>query len=239
MIQKFFEDLGNKAVQLYEHVAYHKNVLNPKIIENGWFPSSITLRHKHDLDETIDEFMEKCITGDYYDQIKYDCIMERYPNRKEIFQEAFRLFEEEKYVACIPLFLSQVDGIIMDAGLKGFFLGQSKLKQGFTQDSLKYLEYLKIYMIESGHVQPEEKARAWILSLYGSVIEGADKLSISKESSKIDAKTVGYFNRHAILHGNIDYIKYGTKQNALKSISLLLFIAQTLDIINKNKSAVD
>lgn len=238
MIKDFFDDLGKKAVQLYEHVTYHKNVLNPKIIENGWFPSSITIRHKHELNETIDEFMEKCITGEYYDQIKYDLIMDRYPNRKEIFQEAFRLFEDENYIACIPLLLSQVDGIIMDSGLKGFFLGHTKIKKGLTKDDLKYLEYLKIYMVESGHVQPEDKVRAWVLSLYSSVIDSANKLSISKESSQIDAKNVGYFNRHAILHGNIDYINYGTKINALKSISLLIFIIQTLDIINKNKSSV-
>lgn len=231
-INIWLEGVKKIVLQLTNQVLYHKNFLNPLLIEKGWFPSSITLIHKLEDNESIDNFMLRCIEGKYYDQIKNDLILKRYPHRKLVFTEAFNLFEEERYIACIPLFLSQIDGIIIESGLKGFFQGQVKIKGGHTAQDLKYIEYLKMYQNRSDNFGSEDALRVFFLSFYASVIEKAGELSIAKESSKIDAISEGFFNRHGILHGNKDYLNYGTKINALKAISLLLFVIQTLDIVH-------
>lgn len=234
-LKKILEDISTKLNLLNDHVLFHKNELNPKIIENGWFPSSITFRHKLQEGETIDNFMERCISGDYYHQIKQDYILKKYPNRQIIFQEAFELHEKGRYIASIPLFLTQIDGIIMESGLKGFFLGRNAIQKGITKDDLKYLEYLKCYLVDSGHTNPSDQVRVFFLSFYSAVIEKASELDVSNGTTKIDARSVGFFNRHGILHGNSDYLEYGSKTNALKVISLLIFVIQTLDILDWNK----
>ena len=231
--KELFFNIGNAVSRLYEHASYNKNVLNPLIVKNGWYPNSITLRHKLIEGETIDSFMERCLCGDYYTQIKNDYILNKYSNRREIFTEAFNLFEDERYIACIPLLLSQVDGIIMESGLKGFFLGKNKIKENQTKE-LKYIEYLKKYATDFENGNVEILVKQFFLSFYEGAYNEGGSLSISRESSQVEANEIGFFNRHGILHGDSNYLEYGTKINALKAISLLVFVIQTLDIINQD-----
>lgn len=233
-IREFILNIKNRMTRLHKHASYNKNILNPLIVKNGWYPNSITLRHRLEKGETIDSFMVRCLSGDYYIQIKNDYILNKYINRKEIFTEAFTLFEDERYIACIPLFLSQIDGIIMESGLKGFFQGEIKLKENRTKEDLKYIEYLKKYATDSENENIEILVKKLFLSFYEGAYNQGGNLSISRESSQIQANEIGFFNRHGILHGNANYLEYGTKINALKTISLLLFVIQTLDIVNQD-----
>lgn len=231
-IREFVLKLRNAMSRIYEHTSYNKNVLNPLLISSGWYPNTVTFRHKLRESETIDSFMERCILGKYYNQFKYDYIIKKYSNRKDIFEEAFNLFESERYIACIPLFLSQIDGIIIESGLKGFFLGDVKIKENRTKEDLKYIEYLNKYSKDDENGNLEVLVKKILLSFYECAYTKGGSLSISRESSQIKAQEIGFFNRHGILHGNSDYLQYGTKINAIKAISLLLFVIQTLDILN-------
>jgi len=231
MVKKFFNDLGNLATNALNHTRKHKNEIIPKMIANGWYPSTITFRCKLKEDESIDDFMERCLTGEYYDQIKNDYIIGKNPNRNEILTEAFNLYEEQRYIACIPLFLSQIDGIVSDTGKNGFFIGKKSINSNENKNQLIYMEYLKTFTTNLPK-NSEDAFKGLYLMLYSGVLEDTDTRTISNGSTKVDAKVIGGLNRHGILHGKKEFINYGSKINALKVISLLLFVIQTLDVVD-------
>ena len=59
--------------------------------------------------KSLDAFMIKHLTDDW-DSIT-SRVISLYPKRKDILEVAFKLHREGNYIACIPLFLSQIDGI--------------------------------------------------------------------------------------------------------------------------------
>ena len=198
--------------------------LNEELIQQGWFPNTIILRHQKLGNESIDDFMIRCLTGSFYERIKSEYIYPLYPHRQEIYKEAFRLYEEQRYLAAIPLFLSQIDGIIAESGLSGMFDGKSELIKNAKPEELKFFEYLNHY------IQTSNKDS---LIMYNqNIIEKRKNLTISKKTKYLlNPNEIGQLNRHGILHGNKDFLNYGSQINTLKVISLTLFIINALEIM--------
>ncbi len=139
----------------------------------GWFPSYITFKTPVLEGETADNYMERCLTENYED-IK-SIILESYPNRKYILDEAFNLFEENRYIAAIPLFISQLDGLSAEYGLSPYFTNTNLSKsqrRNLSEDQLFKLEKFPIYLKEALKNELLGQSQE-IISYYEEVIENA------------------------------------------------------------------
>lgn len=215
-IRDVSEGLGLLMLSHQQNQAMHD-----ELIKRGWFYYSGMIWKIKKETETIDEYMERCILENY-DRIKEGYCYEPYPHRKIILEEAFKLFEEERYIACIPLFLSQIDGISQDAKTAGFFSGKNQLSKN-TPLSEKRFTYSVGDQVSEGESKD-------ILNYFYSkfLAENSENLHISQKTTfiaiKARPKDIDYLNRHGIMHGHIDYLEYGTRLNALKVITALLFV---------------
>lgn len=212
-IRDVSEGLGLLVLSHQQNQAMHD-----ELIKRGWFYYSGMIWKIKKETETIDEYMERCIL-ERYDRIKEEYCYEPYPHRKIILEEAFKLFEEERYIACIPLFLSQIDGISQDAKTAGFFNGKNQL-------SKKISPCKKRFTYSVGDQVSEGESKDILNSFYSKFLaENSENLHISQKTKFIASpKDIDCFNRHGIMHGHIDYLEYGTRLNALKVITALLFV---------------
>lgn len=205
----------------------------------GWFPSYITFKTPVLEGETADNYMERCLTENYED-IK-SIILESYPNRKYILDEAFNLFEENRYIAAIPLFISQLDGLSAEYGLSPYFTNTNLPKsqrRNLSEDQLFKLEKFPIYLKEALKNELLGQSQE-IISYYEEVIENACNSFILKNTNSVDTDNpINILNRHGILHGHESFLDYGNKRNCLKIISLFLFVDHILSLLDKNLDQV-
>lgn len=198
--------------------------LERELINGGWYPIRLIGRVEKDKSESIDHFMERVLCGRFYIQIKHNYCYEQYPERKHILEEAFKLFEEERYFSCIPLFLSQIDGISKDFGVKGMFQGKNEKEIGgnHKKEEFSFFSYV-IKHTENNSLIKSNVLKFLYSPLYLS--RGASNLtSINTNTNHINPDQTSYLNRHAILHGYLEFINYGSRINALKVINLLIFV---------------
>ncbi|QQN38540.1 hypothetical protein [Acinetobacter sp. CS-2] len=211
-----------KSISIFIENASSQKKLNEELVQQGWYPNTITIRHKKFVNESIDDFMIRCLTEHYYEDIKSEYFYNSYPHRRKIYEEAFKLYEEQRYLAAIPLFLSQIDGIISESGLSGMFLGDNKLNNNSKPEKLKFFEYLKFHI--------HSHSGKSLIKYNENIIELGGELSISKGTSQIqNPDEIEHLNRHGILHGNKKFLDYGTQINTLKVISLTLFIMNAIE----------
>lgn len=214
----------------------HQKELMKTMSVDGWFPSAATFLTHIEDDEDIDSYMERCIIGQL-DEIE-ELLYEHHPERKIILEEAFRLFKEERYIAAIPLFISQLDGLSEDKNYSPFFstdpkVDFKKLKHGDprkirAQSFPKVLKHALENSIEE--IDPE------LLDFYSEVIVNAASTFIADRTPNVDlTDSKKVLNRNGIMHGHKDFVAYGTRINTLKVISLLLFVDHILGLIDKTK----
>jgi hypothetical protein len=129
-------------------------------------------------------------------------LVRNYPERAHIIDMAFRLHKDGNYIACIPLFLAQTDGICAQQIKSYLFSGHDKRNE-FIRDILK----------------SKPKNAVILAPMLQSTQFGA---SISKKSENQKKKAP---NRNGILHGSRKHLDYGTDINSLKCISLLAYIS--------------
>ena len=199
------------------------------LAKNGWYydlnmPFSWIFKLKKDLkyenlrDEDKIKLIEELFKN-YFDEninnIKNN-VISKYENREHILKEAFEAHEQGKYNLSIPIFIIQADGIFKEITSTNFFIkGKRKSIDNFIREnnssgfSKAFLESLK--KITPINISTNEKTK----------ILNRPNIS-TNEKTKI-------LNRHFILHGNS--LKYGTKINSLKSISLLNFIVSVGEIL--------
>lgn len=189
------------------------------LLRNGWYPVRLIGRVEKAQDESIDQYMERLITGRFYIQIKENYCYQQYPEREHILKEAFYLFENEKYIACIPLFLSQIDGIAKDFGTNGFFSGKTNNNEKIQEKFMFHVSKL---------VGIDNSVSKYVAEFFYSLLfigpENLNNLTILKNTHCTRPDENNFLNRHGIMHGNKDYLAYGTRFNALRSINLLLFL---------------
>jgi hypothetical protein len=146
----------------------------------------------------LDDFMISHLTEDW-DKITTR-IIQFYPHRKHVLEVAFQLHKDKIYVASVPLFFSQVDGICKDD------LGQFL----FTDRKDRQKEIRRI--IENS----DSLSTNILLEILSS--ETSFSASIAKANKHLAP------NRHGILHGSKEHLDYGTEKNSFKSFSLLAFV---------------
>jgi hypothetical protein len=152
----------------------------------------------------LDDFMESHLVESWLTLTTR--ILKNYPQRTEILSTAFTLHTEGRFVASIPLFLSQCDGIVFAKFNHSLF--------GKRNKKLLIGETLK-EKIERGEIEKDG-----VLDIFYEALRV--KNAFSANSS--DANTQSAPNRHGVLHGLEGHLDYGTKKNSLKTFSLLAYL---------------
>lgn len=190
-----------------------------EMINYGWYPDfngfSINglIRFSKEVDElSKDEINDFFV--DYYKN-KIEAIKEKifniFPIRKDVLQAAFDAHEKENYLLAIPIFLIHIDGISLDTFKKYFFIKKKGTNYPEILDTIEKMNFLSEFS----------------LSLL-TPFQSEQPITYSEKQRGEDFKQ---FNRHQIMHGESLY--YGTEINSYKAISLLLYIVQASDIIDR------
>ena len=107
-VQNYIPKIGYFAQQAIRwQVAQKINVA--EMARQGWFPNGFTFFIERREGQCLDDFMISHI-DDCLQELKKE-IIEHCENRTHILEVAFKLHEEGNYIASIPLFLTQSDGI--------------------------------------------------------------------------------------------------------------------------------
>lgn len=210
-IIKFAETVGTISLEFAKKAQEWQKVQKVNVIylaEMGWFPNWGTFfYYPSEEHKTADDLMISQIDEDW-DDLKVK-ILELSPNRKPILEVAFKLHEEGNYIASIPLFLSQADGICSEE-FTHFFSKDSTTGNRASDEIIKQAENSEI-----------------VTNFLSGILLEPFKvdLQISKGSSRASkaAKAKGP-NRHGIIHGSRKHLDYGTKINGYKAFSFLAFI---------------
>ncbi len=133
-----------------------------------------------------------------------ESIRENFPARERFVKAAFRAHRNQDYIASVPLFLIQSDGICLD-------ITGAQLFEKRSQDELRVVTYIE--KIKSATIQ-------YVLL---SPLTGQIPLTFSENE-----RPPGFsgLNRHTVIHG--ESLDYDTKANSLKAVSLISYIAHTL-----------
>lgn len=170
----------------------------------GWYmnsESSISMKHYVGQGQNaLDSYMMQEIEMDW--PILTRSIVEAYPSRANILNCAFELHSEGRYIASIPLFFAQADGIC----------AQNLGAQLFTDKNIRKSKITE----RLSKVEPFTDVLFEILGMETQFNAGMRK---AKPSDKLKAA-----NRNGILHGSRKHLDYGTKVNSLKAFSLLAFV---------------
>lgn len=135
-------------------------------------------------------------------------ILSLYPEREHILETAFRLHRDKNYIASIPLFFSQIDGICAQEVNAFLFTEYDQLKSQIQKIIDKSDNVLSDVLLE-------------VLS---------SKTQFGASISKVNkGKKERAPNRSGILHGSRKHLDYGSEINSLKAFSLLAFIAFCFD----------
>lgn len=182
--------------------------------DNGWYPNWYTFFYYPEIPiSSLDELMERHLEENW-DEITAE-ILKYCSNRKHILENAFELHKQENYVASIPLFFAQADGICSEV-LKSFLFTENK-----TQEKLDE-------RIEKGEIEANMFTDIFLEPFK---LKNHHNAGISKSSPEAKSKAP---NRNGILHGHKKHLDYGTKMNSLKAFSLLSFVVYTVkDLINE------
>lgn len=184
----------------------------------GWYfnwhtPASSSLEAAGKGKESLDMFMVAHLEH-HWNDITSD-ILSFCPERSNVLEEAFMLHVEGRYLASIPLLISQTDGIC--AEYLGAFL--------FSEHDRR------IENVDQNFENNEDEE----LLIFFELIK--DKNKFSKGIAKSSQKHKGIApNRSGILHGSKKHLDYGTKLNSLKCFSLLAFVVFALVDIGNKKS---
>lgn len=171
------------------------------------------IEHYNNGKESYDDFMSEKIEQSIRN-IK-SAILSVNQSRAHIINEAFSLFDDGRYLACIPLFLSQSDGIVKETFDQSLFDKANERKKFIEMKIDKAKSMINDVLKSDAAVDTLFLLAQMDGSLYSYFIEHTDKALGHKELAP---------NRHAILHGDVNYLDYGTKLNSLKCIALLSYV---------------
>ena len=226
-IEKFFEILpslqmsvspiSSPLLRSYEKLPLQIQGSILALAEQGWFwdidmPLGITLKFQEIISEhrfgenechfeEIEPFLER-----HFDErldIIQNAIISKYPHRERFIRLAFNAYERKEYELTILMLFAQADGICEEETDCNFFRNRNDGKPR----TANYVEGLA------------SDKFAFALS---QVL--ANKLPISVSQKERQLKSYKGLNRHAVLHG--ESLDYGTKNNSLKTISLINYVVQ-------------
>lgn len=194
-------DTYQRAAKKWENAVRQDLVL---MSERGWYPNWFTFDFDPESTELgTDELMEAHLEHDW-ERIRGK-VLDLYPNRSHILNTALNLHSDGNYIASIPLFFAQADGICCEVFKSFLFTGND------VNEKIKEL-------IRNGDVKSDLFAEVF-LELFS--IRNHHNSGISKASAEAKEKAP---NRNGILHGHRKHLDYGTKRNSMKAFSLLSFV---------------
>ena len=174
------------------------------LIENGWYlPLDAP---EDDLCTVADMFVHDpagankrmCqLVKDQVDSIEKDVVQE-FPNRSAILNDAFTAHREEQFNLSVPVFFAQIDGCWQERCGHNLF-------EGKIEDTV-------------AAAQKNQTKGGLIERLLDSLKNPRWKL---KQNQKQRAAGFSDLNRHQVLHGEVT--DYGTEEYSLKAIALLHF----------------
>ena len=130
-------------------------------------------------------------------------LVDSYPHRGFILQQAFEAHRERRYVLSIPVFLGQADGIFWErTGKRQNLFAAKQREKAYNEFASQILDnYLVTYLYPLSIPLP---------------------LWMNQEQRANEDDFFVVLNRHQVLHG--ESTDYGTEQNSLKAISLLSYL---------------
>lgn len=192
-------------------------------IDKGWYLNEVFIFSiVRDLQEGEDLncFLQDQLLSEWDEY--WAMILRLSPDRESLLKEAKLAFENQTYGAAIHMYFSQADGIFYDRFGQNLFARRGeKAKVKFdghltdliARDSLKLL-------IE------QFKDASVFRRMYNEVYKAGFSVThtdLVKKTDQIEnEKDLVIPNRHGVLHGI--HKNYGTNLNALKCLSLLLFV---------------
>ncbi len=185
------------------------------LAEKGWFfpifdKQIVTLLGFHELalegdlqqlDRQMIYFFEK-----RFDEVKR-YLVGRYPHRKHLLHSGIKAHRVGEYELAILAFFSQVDGFCWDAADCNYFR-----KNGGKPE-------ISIHVDIAIH---RKFAQAMLSALINNL-----PVAYNLWERKSTPKPCSGPNRHTIMHG--EALDYGTKENSLKALSLLYYVALALE----------
>ncbi|MFB2729492.1 hypothetical protein ACE02H_18650 [Shewanella mangrovisoli] len=207
----FVEQNRDEIIELFHELngfeGKHQSIWR-KAARMGWFPSFLI---SYDFAKYVDNGQEQfdaymlAETAPHTDDIrKY--LVSSFAARADILNTAFDLHDQKNFIAAIPLFLSQADGICEEV-LGNYLYTDAKNR--------------KVKLKEITDKNPEAKIFLELLVYETQFCRDIDSSSRPIQKSKAP-------NRHGILHGSKLHLDYGTEVNSIKSISYLSFLADIL-----------
>lgn len=192
-------------------------------ISKGWYLNEVFLfalyrdfKEEYDLDE----FLEYQIVSQW--EHFWSVLFRLYPKRQKILNEAKLAYENELYGAAIHIFFTQTDGIFSDQFGKDFYAARGEKAKNEIGSYLT--DFISRESFESliEHYKDATVFRRMYNEVYkeGLSITGTD--SVIKTDHIANETDLVMPNRHGVLHGI--HTEYGSKINALKCFSLLLFV---------------
>ncbi len=192
-------------------------------IDKGWYLNETFLfgiYRDFQENEDLDCFLQVQILREWDEY--WEMIFRLFPDRESLLKEAKMAFETQMYGAAIHMYFSQADGIFYDKFGKNLFTSRgqgAKTKFGghltdfIAKDSLDSL----IEQFKDASV-----FRRMYNEVYKEGFSVTNTDLMKKTDSISNEQDLVIPNRHGVLHGI--YKNYGTKLNALKCFSLLLFV---------------
>lgn len=233
-VKEGIREFGATFKRLAAYTANQKELMKT-MSERGWYPSLYVFTTSKNDSENLDEYMKRCL------DLRLDSflveLIECYPKREKIFREAFELFKLGRHIACIPLFITQIDGISEDNGFSPYFadnsVDKSKYKDPNDEVRIKALKLPKyLDAIIEGKIADVDSG---LITFYKDVIRNAADSYIIWNTKKANkSKVENPLNRHGIMHGHIDFLDYGDPINSYKIISLLYFVHEITQAIAKD-----
>lgn len=201
---KFFAEAANKWQESQKQSVR-------QMAECGWFPNWLTFFYQPEQDvDNLDQLMIMHLDDCWSEVTKR--IIELCPERKHILETAFELHKQGNYIASIPLFLSQSDGICSEE-FTYFFTKDNNTGKKASDEILEQFEKGELVVDFFTEILIEP------FKIKTQLSQGTSKSSkAAKENGP---------NRHGILHGSRKHLDYGSKLNSYKAFSFLAFIVFT------------
>lgn len=193
----------------------------------GWFPNMHTFDYTPEKEvNDFDEFMTMHLNDDWTELTEN--IIELCPDRKHILETAFGLHKEGNYIASIPLFLSQADGICQEKFTYLFANPHEEDRRPLFHEKDAKTDKLLKRLIEEGVLQ-----KGFLIDILLEPFKVETPFSKHFDPSEEKGAEEGP-NRHGIMHGHRNYLDYDTELNSLKSLSLLAFVVFSTNVIFNN-----
>ena len=199
-----FKDLPDKQRKLWSQAA-----------RLGWYLNGETslsmTREVVKGQDDLNRYMIESLRGDW--PTVTESILLAHPARREILECAFQLHAEGRYVASVPLFLAQADGICAQTIGAHLFTDHEDREARISQLSAN-----------------SDEVTATMLGLLGLKTQLGARIGRASAKHKSLAP-----NRNGILHGARKHLDYGTEINSLKAFSLLAFVVYIFTELPSNE----